>query len=396
MRVLMVLTYYRPHYSGLTIYVERLAKALVHRDHQVCVLTSRFDPALLSHEWCEGVEVRRPWVLMRISKGVIMPTMLTWAWKLIRESDIVNVHVPQLDAAPISVLARLMGKPVVMTYHCDLRLPAGLIHRIANLASSIANQITARAANLIVTNTRDYAEHSRFLRRYLPKVRVVPPVVEVEEVSVTDIETFREKYNIKPDEQVIGMLARLASEKGVEYLVQAMPRVLEHYPKARVLYVGQNRNVLGEEEYASRLAPLISALGDRWQFLGILPPVETASFFQVCDVTVLPSLNSTESFGIVQIESMSSGTPVVATDLPGVRQPVMVTGMGKTVPPADAEALANALISVLDDPESYQGDSQWVKQRFSPGEIAAEYENVFADIKSNIENVLDRRERSAR
>ncbi len=378
MRLLIALTYYRPHYSGLTIYVERMARALARRGHDVAVLTSRFDPALPPREQRHGVEIVRPWVLMRISKGVIMPGMLPQAARLMRRADVVNVHVPQLDAAPIALLARALGKPVVMTYHCDLRLPRGPVHYLANQASHLANHVTARAAAAIVTNTRDYAEHSPFLRRYLSKIEVIPPAVEVAPVDEAALRAFRRKYGVQPGQPVIGMLARLATEKGVEYLVQAMPRVLERFPNARVLYVGQHQNVLGEEAYARKLAPMIARLGEHWSFLGVLPDDEVAAFFRVCDVTVLPSLNSTESFGMVQVEAMTCGTPVVASDLPGVRQPVAMTGMGRTVPAADADSLAQALIEVLSRPAAYRGDPRRVRRRFAPDTIASEYEALFA------------------
>jgi glycosyltransferase involved in cell wall biosynthesis len=134
------------------------------------------------------------------------------------------------------------------------------------------------------------------------------------------------------------MVARMAAEKGVEYLVEAMPEILREHPTARVFHVGQYQNVLGEEEYAAKLRPMIDALGEHWMFLGILPEAELSAFYRLCDVTVLPSTNSTESFGIVQVESMASGTPVVASNLPGVREPVRITGMGCVVTPADARA----------------------------------------------------------
>ncbi len=386
MKLLIALTYYRPHYSGLTIYVERMARALARRGHDVTVLTSRFDPALPAEEMCHGVRVIRPWVLMRVSKGVIMPTMLPWALRLMRQADLVNVHVPQLDAAPLALLGRMLGKPVVMTYHCDLRLPHGPVHFLAGQVSQWANHITARAATTIVTNTRDYAENSPFLRRYLDKIAVIPPAVEVAQVDETALQAFRKKYGLQPGQLVIGMLARLATEKGVEYLVQAMPHILARFPNARVLYVGQHENVLGEEAYARKLAPMIAALGEHWSFLGVLPDEEVAAFFRVCDVTVLPSLNSTESFGMVQVESMTCGTPVVASDLPGVRQPVAMTGMGRTVPVADAPALAQAIIDVLSHPQDYRGNPAQVRLRFSSDTIAAQYEALFERLRQSTAN----------
>lgn len=380
MRILTALTYYRPHYSGLTIYAERLARALAEGGHQVTVLTARYDPSLPAREARDGVQVVRLNVRFRISKGVVAPSMLYWAPRLVRQADVVHLHLPQLDAAYLSLVGRILGKPVALTYHCDLHLPHGPIHAIANQASHLANHISALAANRIVTNTRDYAEHSAFLRPYLPKVCPVLPPAAVAQVTAESRASLRAKAGIQPGQRLIGMAARLATEKGVEYLAEAMPIILQRYPTARVLFVGQHQNVFGEEAYARRLEPLITALGEHWTFLGTLPHDELAAFYDECEVTVLPSLNSTESFGMVQIESMLCGTPVVASDLPGVRQPVQMTGMGRIVPPADAPALAQAILAILEQPEAVRGDPAEIARHFAPEGIAAQYEAIFQEL----------------
>ena len=382
MRILTALTYYRPHFSGLTVYAERLARALVARGHQVTVLTSRYDRTLPPREQRDGVQILRLGVLARVSKGVLLPSMPFWVWKYARQADLVHLHLPQLDAAPAALIARLLGKPVVLTYHCDLRLPAGLIHTVANLVSNLANHLSARLANSIVANSLDYAEYSTFLKPYLGKLHAIPPPVELPPVSAQEMAAFRQKANLQPGQRLIGMAARLATEKGVEYLVQAMPHILRRHPTARVLYMGQYQHVLGEEAYARRLAPMIQALGDHWTFLGNLSPVELSAFFRTCEVTVLPSLNSTESWGIVQVESMSCGTPVVVSDLPGVRMPVKMTGMGRIVPPGDGAALAQAIAELLDNPQAYQEDAAAIARQFSPEQTAEQYEAIFHKLLS--------------
>ena len=378
MRILIALTYYRPHYSGLTIYAERLARALVERGNQVTVLTSRYSPDLQFNEDCDGVRVIRPRVGFHISKGVLMPTMPFWAWKLAKQADIVHLHLPQLDAAPIALIARLLKKPVILTYHCDLILPHGFIHNLANRVSNFANRISASLAHSIVTNTLDYAQNSAYLHKYLDKLQAIYPPVELEAIHENDKLAFIHKAGIQPGERIIGMAARLATEKGVEYLAQALPLVLQRHPEARVLYVGQFENVWGEADYALRLKPILEQLGDRWKFLGIVNPKELSAFFKICDVLTVPSLNSTESFSIVQVEAMISGTPAVASDLPGVRQPIKLTGMGEIVPPANSAALGKALNAILDDPEKYKTDPQAVAELFSPQTIAAQYEALFS------------------
>ena len=377
MHILTGLTYYRPHTSGLTIYAERLAHAFSRRGHQVTILTSQFDRQLPRLERVDGITIIRIPPLMRVSKGLVMPAMPFEAWNLVRKADVVNLHMPQLDAAYIAWFGKLMHKPVVLTYHCDLRLPHGLIHAIANQVSHVANHVAGLGSDAIVCLTRDYAEHSPFLTRYLDKVRVLDAPVELAPASEADVRAFREKFGIRKGQRIIGMVARLATEKGVEYLVQAFPQVLEHLPEARLLFVGSYQNVVGEERYAARILPLIEGMKDHWSLLGRLSPVELTVFFQTCEVLVLPSLNSTEAFGLVQVEAMSCGTPVVATDLPGVRVPVKTSGMGKIVPVADAGAIVQAILDILAEPERYRGNPDEITHKYSPDVIAAGYEDLF-------------------
>lgn len=379
MRILIALTYYRPHVSGLTIYAERLGRALIRRGHQVTVLTSRFDRTLPADETVDGLRIVRPWVWFRVSKGVIMPTIGAWATRLALSHDVLSIHLPQFDAPGIALRGRLLRKPTVLTYHSDLSLPPTLFNRVANRVVDVANHAAANLADRIVAYTRDFAEHSPYLSRYLRKVQVIPPPVEVGRAGKQDVEAFRERHRLK-GHKVIGMAARLAAEKGVEYLLEAAPTILERHPGTRFLFAGQSENVLGEEDYGRKIAPLLTALGERWTFLGVLPPDAMAAFFKSCDITVLPSINSTETFGLVQIESMICGTPVIAAGLPGVREPVRITGMGKVVPPRDPVSLAQAVLEVLADRSRFVRPSRTISEMFSPDSTAERYESLFCEI----------------
>ena len=381
MRILVALTYYRPHVSGLTIYVQRLSHALVERGHQVTILTSQYERALKRAEEMDGVKVLRAPVSMRVSKGVIMPTIGLMATAQARKHDVLSLHLPQLDAAGIALRGRLFGKPTTVTYHSDLLLPSGIMNRIAGAAVFLANRITGTLADRIIAYTDDFATHSPFLSKYLSKVKVIPPPVEVVPISDQQIKAFRDRYALDGG-PMIGMAARLATEEGVEYLLEALPSVRARFPGAQVLFAGQYQDVLGEAAYARRLEPLLRQEGKRWTFLGTLGSAEMAAFFHTCDVTVLPSLNSTETFGLVQIESMICGTPSIASDLPGVRQPVRMTGMGKVVPIGDSIRLADALVEVLGHPERYKGDPEEIKHSFSPAKTAERYEELFQELLS--------------
>jgi len=384
MRILNTLYYYRPHFSGLTVYTERLARTLVSCGHQVTVLTSQYERSLLPVETMDGVVVRRVPVAFKVSKGPIMPTFLYQAARLIREHDLLHLHVPQLEAAPLSLLGRAFGVPVVLTYHCDLLLPPSPLNAFANQISNLANSTSTKNANAIIVNSGDYAEESPLLSTRLEKVEVIPPPIEMPEPDPAVVQSMQKRFKINPGDPIIGMAARLATEKGAEVLAQAMPIVLKELPNARVLYVGQYENVMGEEAYRLRLLQQLEALGDHWAFLGILQLSEFAAFYNLCDVTVLPSLNSTESFGMVQVESMLSGTPVVASDLPGVRQPTQSTGMGLTFPPGDANELAAALLKVLRNPADYTSDRVSIMAQYSSEVVSDKYETIFAKLISRV------------
>ncbi len=385
MKILTVLTYYRPHTSGLTVYAERIAQAFVARGHEVTVLTSQFDKSSPRRETVNGIKIIRAPVWFRLNKGVIMPTIGLLATREVLHHDAILLHLPQLDAAGISLRGRLLRIPTVVAYHSDLLLPPGAFNRLVNFVVDTANRLTARLTHRITAYTDDFAAHSPYLSAYAHKRVTITPPVELPPAPKTRVDEFRQAHN--PHwQRTIGMATRFASEKGVEVLLDALPRVLEKYPNTKVLFAGQYAGVWGEQEYFDRLSPRIRKLEaeGRWEFLGVLPLEKMAEYFPNLDVLVVPSLNSTETFGLVQVEAMMNGIPVVASDLPGVRVPVGMTGMGEVIPIGDAGSLGAALLRIFDDPEKYPGDSAALRTRFSPDTAAACYERLFAEISAEI------------
>ena len=379
MRILLALTYYRPHVSGLTIYAERLARGLARRGHRVTVLTSRFAPALAARETEDGVEVVRVPVALKVSKGAIMPGFPAAAAAAIAAADVVNVHMPQFEAALLTWLARRRRRGVVLTYQCDLQLPTGLFNRAVEWSLRPLNRLAAAGADAIVVSSDDYARHSRFLTRYLASVRAIAPLVDLPEPRAETTAALRDGWG--PPRPTIGFAARFAAEKGVEYLLEALPAVLAAVPEARIVFSGAYKDTVGEDAYWQRLAPLIERHRDRLLFLDLLPMEAMPSFFAACDVLAVTSLNSTEAFGMVQVEAMLSGTPVVATDLPGVREAVGRTGMGLIVPPRDPARLAEALVTVLRDRARFVRPRAAVLAAFDLEQSLEQYEALFESVR---------------
>jgi len=383
MKILTVLTYYRPHTSGLTIYAERLARAFAKRGHQVTVMTTRYDPSLPLEETLDGVRILRVPVLFRVSKGTIAPSFGWVATRLVREHDVVQMHLPQFDAPGVAMRGRLMGKPAVLTYHCDLHLPPGLFNRVVNAVVQFQNNMAGLLADHIVTYTQDYADHSHYLSRYKHKLTPILPPVEMPPAGPGAVEAFAVQHRTDVKRPVIGMVTRFASEKGVEVLLDALPAILQKYPDAQVLFAGQYKNVMGEQAYFERLVPRIREYeqAGKWTLLGNLTPAQLSAMYPNLDVLTVPSLNSTEAFGLVQIEAMMNGVPCVPSALPGVRMPVTMHGMGRVAAIGDSASLAASILEVLDEPAKFRGDIEALRRAYDPDAIAAEYEKLFERLK---------------
>jgi glycosyltransferase involved in cell wall biosynthesis len=416
-KILFILTYYRPHVSGLTIYVERLAKALAARGHSVTILTSHYTRDLPYEEQMDGVRVVRAPVAFRFNKGVVMLTFPAIAWREIRRHDVVSVHLPQVEAALAAVLARLAGRKPLITYHCDLQMPPVWYGKIIDRLTFWDNLAAGKLADTIVAYTRDFAEHSPFLSRFLGKqgaeeqgsrgaeeqgsqgadesitsspphlrasgkVRVILPPVVIPDPSLGGVAALRDRIGWHKGQKVIGFAARFAHEKGADYLINAIPHILTAFPDIRILFAGPYGNAVIGETIWDTLQPLIKKYEPYLTFLGTLNSAQMADFFAVCDVITVASINNTESFGLVQVEAFMCGTPVVATNLPGVRQPVTMTGMGAIVPIADAEGLAQGVIRVLREPGQYIKPRAEIMRTFELARTVDEYEKLFEEKRS--------------
>jgi glycosyltransferase involved in cell wall biosynthesis len=380
MRILHALTYYHPHLSGLTIYVERLAETLAARGHEVTVVASQHLPTLPRVEERAGVRIVRAPVLLRLHKGVVSPAFTAEAWRLLQNHDVLNLHLPLLEAGVLALLARRVARrPVVLTYHCDLQLPPGPTSRPIELALTLMHRLAGRHANRVLTYTRDYAEHSPFVSRYLPKVETVYPPVVVAAPDPAAAAALRARL-APGGEHVVGFAGRVATEKGIEHLLAALPALEAAVGPVRVAFAGPYEGVLGERYY-EQLGPLIERHRAQLDFLGELHGTDLANFYAAIDCLALPSVNSTESFGLVQVEAMLCGTPVVASALPGVRQPVTVTGMGEIAPIGDAAGLAVALGKVLADRARYVQPRAEIAARFDLDATAAFYERLYAAVR---------------
>jgi glycosyltransferase involved in cell wall biosynthesis len=375
-KILIALQYYVPHRTGLTLHVQRIAESLARRGHQVTVLTARFRRDLPQDEQVvNGVRVVRLWAPIHVSRGMIMPAYPLAALRLVRAHDVVSVHTPMLEAALFGVLARLFNKGLVITHHGDLILPNRWINRLIMWATFQLYKIGARAANHIIAYSQDYADHSYYLAQFLDKTIPIYPPISVPQPNAQHAELLRAKWLEGTDgkARLIAYAGRFVEEKRPDILIKALATIHKTYPGSRVVFAGEYD--ISYEDFYERHQDLVNQYRDSLIFLGLLTDEQSvADFYAACDVLALPS--DTECFALVQVEAMRCGTPVVATDIAGARQPVRVTGMGEIVPPGDAIAFGAGVIRVLDHPSQYVKPLTQIDAAFNFEETTDRYEQT--------------------
>jgi rhamnosyl/mannosyltransferase len=288
------------------------------------------DGARTTREVRGGIPVTRVGTRLTLASASFNPGMAREIRRA--DADIVHFHHPN----PTAVLSYLAARPrgrLVVTYHSDI-----VRQRVLGpLFSPILHRFLRRAG-AIVASSPDYAASSPVLRRHTGKVRVIPFGIDAEELRTVDdgeVRAIRQEHG----DRVVFAAGRLVYYKGFAYLVRAMKRV-----DARLLIAGAGP-LRGELERLAR----DEGVAEKVRLLGAVPDLRP--YYHAADVFALPSVARSEAFGIVQMEAMACGLPVVNTALDtGVPfvSPDGVTGI--TVAPADPDALAVAIGRLLDDP----------------------------------------------
>ncbi|WP_429948494.1 glycosyltransferase family 4 protein [Comamonas sediminis] len=361
--LLIALNYYSPYVSGLTNVARDVAEGLVERGWNVTVVASQHQENLMREEWINGVRVLRAPILARVGKGVISFDFFRIFRQESLKADVINLHVPMLEAG---VLAKISTSPVVTTYQCDVSLPSSVFGSIQNAAVDYSARMAIKNSYSVTVTSDDYADHSRLSKSLQMNRRVIPATCYLREKGSP---TFRDGSGMH-----VGFLGRIVEEKGIEYLVDGFRALPD--PDARLLIAGEFLDIAG----GSVIERVRRRINDdsRIKLLGFISDEDLGDFYGSLDVFALPSINPFEAFGIVQVEAMMMGIPVIASDLPGVRQPVLKTGMGEVVARRSATAITEALLRLNSNRgNSTEVGSNTARALYSISATLDKFEDVF-------------------
>ncbi len=325
--ILHVGKYYPPHMGGMETHVQALCEALKPVVNTEVIVAG--DERKTTEEIIGGVKVTRVGTALNLSAAPVCPAMTG----KIREAkaDLIHMHLPN----PTAILAYLASGHrgrLVFTYHSDI-----IRQKLLGQAFWPVLRRALSRADAIIVGSPDYIETSTVLKRFKEKCRVIPFGIEVEKfrrAERAEVSEIRRRYGAR----IVLGVGRLVYYKGFEYLIGAMKDVRGH-----LLIVGDGplRAELQREAAAH-------GLSERVTFLTEVKDVRP--FYQAADVFALSSIARSEAFGIVQLEAMACGVPVVNTRLDSGVTFVSPHGVsGLTVPPANSQELAGAINSLLDD-----------------------------------------------
>lgn len=339
---------YPPETGGIETVSESLARGAAASGHKVCVIAFTRGPSRDEHR--EGVEVRRFHARMLGSQ----PVAWRYFWQGVqraRQSDIVHVHVPNVLATLMSLLVGHRPR-LVVHWHSDIIGKGLLGHLVQPL-----EQRMLRRADAIICTSPTYASYSPPLRRWQHKVRVVPIGVSPSPDTPPRSELSRRLADFIRGRQLVLSVGRLVPYKGFSHLVDA----IAHMPDDVAVVIA------GSGPLEDRLRTQIATLGlsDRVMLAGHVNDEELAQLFDVAKLFCLPSVMRSEAFGVVLLEAMSRGIPLVTSDIPGSGVPwVNLHGeSGVNTPRGDAKALADACTLILRDPALHRRLSNGARDR---------------------------------
>lgn len=287
---------------------------------------------------------------LKIAGTMIAPSMITTLRRIKKEYDIVHVHHPDPMACLALYLSGYKGK-VILHWHSDIIRQKTLM----NVYRPLQKWLIKRA-NLIVGTTPTYIRESEDLKTVQYKTTYLPIGVDQ---MLTDNEGAKRLKTIYNNRKIIFSLGRLVHYKGYENLVKAA----QYLPDDYVIVIGGAGPLLEE---LRNLAKQLK-VRDKVLLIGFVREHEVPAYYTACELFCLPSVQKTEAFGIVQIEAMSCGKPVVATNIPGSGVAwVNEHGVsGLNVTPKQPKEIAQAILSIVEDKEKYQQFAEGAYKRYT-------------------------------
>ena len=335
MHIVHVGKFYSPYRGGVETVVEQVCRGLIERGEEVTAVVSNDKPDT-AEETLHGVRVIRLGTRLMLNSQPFSLRLV----KALRDLrfDVLHFHTPNPLGA-LAILAARVTQPIVVTHHSDI-----IRQRILGKPAMGAQALLYRKAAALIAGTPKNIEHSRVLRRFADKCKVIHFPIDATPYAATVGSWDEGLLPAWQSDPLVLFVGRLVYYKGVDVLLNALALTA----RARLVIVGEGP--LQTQLYSQTRA---LGLSERVAFLGGISTARLHALYKRCRFLVLPSVARSEAFGMVQLEAMAAGRPVISTNLKsGVPYVNQHGKTGLVVPPSDSVALGAAMRRMLDD-EAY-------------------------------------------
>ncbi|MDZ4221399.1 MAG: glycosyltransferase family 4 protein [Patescibacteria group bacterium] len=330
MKIAIVTPVFPPYRGGIGAVAQSHAEVLARLGQEVSVCTPNYGHGQYNGDARYHIELFKP--VLKYGNAAYVPQLESQ----LRNFDTVILQYPFFGGMrAVCSAKKKYGFKLILNYNMDV-VGGGIKGLVFWYATKFFLPKIIKAADYVIASSEDYAKHSDLRNHWSDdgKFKVIPIGVDLDRFT----------FNPKPRENMVLFVGGLDSAhyfKGVEHLIKAIPYVS---PKAKFVIAGKGELAKGYKQLAEELG-----VADRVNFPGGVSDEELVRLYQNAAVTVLPSIDQSESFGIVLAESMACGTPIITSNLPGVRSVYEDGISGITVPVRDEKALANAITAMLSD-----------------------------------------------
>lgn len=365
MQILHVYKAYHPVLGGIENHVKLVAEAQAAAGHEVTVLATA---SSLRTEIDEigGARVIKAGRWLEVASTPLSPMLVL---RLLKEHpDITHLHFPY-PPAEVGQSLVMRQRPTVLSYHSDIVRQRGLLRLYRPLMMH-----TLQRVGRILVSSPNYLESSEILAKVRSRCTVIPYGIDqtrFRDVPIAAVQAVRRRIGAGPIVLFVGVLRYY---KGLRYLIDAMPRV-----PARLVIVGD-----GPEGQALRSQIAELGLTDKIIFAGRVADADLPAYYHAADLFCLPASERSEAFGLVQVEALSAGLPIVSTELgTGTSYVNQDDQSGLVVRPKDSKALAEALQQILGDDHLRQRLSTGALRRaeaFTAERMLREIETVYQEL----------------
>jgi glycosyltransferase involved in cell wall biosynthesis len=365
-------------HGGTEIAAYQLARNIAKID-EVNIFTTSIN-SKDSHEASENMTIHRYGTVLKIASANLSFKILYKP--LDCKIDIAHAHynMPYSDYSALRYVKK-NKIPFVVTYHADAQDSGGNL--IRNWAQMIYNRSLLKqvlnGADVIIATSNSYIEESKFLGDYRDKIKVIPNGINLEEFKINlSKEECRDKLGLPHDKKIILFFGNIVSYKGPHILLKAFSKVKTQFKDLKLVFAGRGKM----QEELTKLAAELGIKNDVL-FTGYVDEKLKPFYYKSADIFCLPSITMAEAFGIVNLEAMACGVPVISSKLGGIPDVVTDRETGLLVKPEDEEALTNAILFLLENEDIARkmGNNGKKKvEEYSWKKIAEKTEEVYESI----------------